>query len=60
MAPKDESELRTLQKACSATCEVFSKYLKSQIMEVIDADKVGVTFLEEWESWGFCGRELGS
>ena len=43
MAPKDESELRTIQKACSATCEVFAKYLKAQIMDVIDADKVGVS-----------------
>ncbi|XP_052232881.1 FACT complex subunit SPT16-like isoform X1 [Dreissena polymorpha] len=39
MAPKEESELRLIQKACSATCDVFSKYLKEQIMEVIDADK---------------------
>jgi len=41
MAPKEESELRTIQKACTATCEVFNKYLKEQIMETIDADKVG-------------------
>ena len=40
MSPKEESELKTIQKACVATCDVFSKYLKEQIMEVIDADKV--------------------
>ncbi|KAL3860233.1 hypothetical protein ACJMK2_010387 [Sinanodonta woodiana] len=39
MAPKDEAELKIIQKACSVTCDVFSKYLKDQIMEVIDADK---------------------
>ncbi|XP_045194199.1 FACT complex subunit SPT16-like [Mercenaria mercenaria] len=39
MSPKEESELKTIQKACVATCDVFSKYLKEQIMEVIDADK---------------------
>lgn len=39
MSPKEDSELKTIQKACTATCDVFSKYLKEQIMEVIDADK---------------------
>ena len=44
MAAKDETELRTIQKACTATCDVFSKYLKEQIMEVIDADKVSAWY----------------
>ena len=40
MAPKDDSELKTIQRACQLTGEIYSKYLKDQIMEVIDADKV--------------------
>ena len=43
-APKEENELKTIQKACHATCDIFSKYLKEQIMEVIDADKVWLHF----------------
>lgn len=39
MAPKEESEIKTMQRACQVTCDVFNKYLKDQIMEVIDADK---------------------
>ncbi|CAG5135919.1 unnamed protein product, partial [Candidula unifasciata] len=39
MAPKEEAEVKTIQKACQVTCDVFSKYLKEQIMEIIDADK---------------------
>ncbi|KAJ8303246.1 hypothetical protein KUTeg_019642 [Tegillarca granosa] len=39
MAPKEESEIKTMQKACSVTCDVFSKYLKEQIMTAIDAEK---------------------
>ena len=40
MAVKEDAELKTIQKACQVTCDVFSKYLKEQIMEVIDNDKV--------------------
>jgi len=39
MAPKEESELKTIQRACTTTGDIFSKYLKEQIMSVIDADK---------------------
>ncbi|CAL1527639.1 unnamed protein product [Lymnaea stagnalis] len=39
MAPKEESEIKTIQKASQVTCDVFNKYLKEQIMEIIDADK---------------------
>lgn len=39
MAPKEESEIKTMQKASAVTCEVFSKYLREQIMEIIDAEK---------------------
>lgn len=39
MAPKEESELVTIKKACVVSIDVYSKYLKDHIMEVIDADK---------------------
>ncbi|KAK8403962.1 hypothetical protein O3P69_000188 [Scylla paramamosain] len=39
MASKEESELTTIKKACTATVDVFSKYLKEQIMDIIDRDK---------------------
>ncbi|XP_005102634.1 FACT complex subunit SPT16 [Aplysia californica] len=39
MAPKEESEVKTIQKASQVTCDVFNNYLKEQIMEIIDADK---------------------
>ncbi|KAG0726841.1 FACT complex subunit spt16 [Chionoecetes opilio] len=39
MASKEESEVITIRKACSATVDVFSKYLKEQIMDIIDRDK---------------------
>ncbi|KAH9507770.1 splicing associated factor Dre4 [Bulinus truncatus] len=41
MAPKEESEVKTIQKASQVTCDVFNKHLKEQIMEIIDADKSG-------------------
>lgn len=39
MSVKDDSEVTTIKKACNATVEVFSKYLKEQIMDIIDRDK---------------------
>lgn len=39
MAAKEESELLTIKKACMVSTEVYNKYLKEHIMEVIDADK---------------------
>lgn len=44
MCPKDESEINTIKKACQATVAVFDKYLKEQIMEIVDADKVSPKF----------------
>ena len=42
MAVKEDAELKTIQRASQVTCDVFSKYLKEQIMEVIDNDKVTI------------------
>ncbi|XP_050309696.1 FACT complex subunit spt16 [Anthonomus grandis grandis] len=39
MAPKEDSEITTIKKACLVTVDVFTKYLKDQIMEIIDSDK---------------------
>lgn len=39
MAPKEENELAITKKACNVTSDLFSKYLKDQIMEIIDSDK---------------------
>lgn len=39
MAPKEESELSVIKKACQVSVDLFNKYLKEQIMEIIDADK---------------------
>jgi hypothetical protein len=40
MAPKEEPELLIMKKACIVSVDVFNKYLKDQIMEIIDSDKV--------------------
>jgi len=39
MSMKEDSELKTIRRACDITVDVFSKYLKDQVMEIIDADK---------------------
>lgn len=39
MSAKEEPEISTIKKACYATVDVFSKYLKEQIMDIIDRDR---------------------
>ncbi|XP_030751148.1 FACT complex subunit spt16 [Sitophilus oryzae] len=39
MAPKEDSEIVTIKKACLVSVDVFTKYLKDQIMEIIDSEK---------------------
>lgn len=39
IAPKEDTEVITIKKACMVTVDVFTKYLKDQIMEIIDSDK---------------------
>lgn len=41
MAPKEDSEMTVVKKACQATMDLFKKYLREQIMDLIDRDKVG-------------------
>jgi len=40
MAAKDDAELITVKKACQATMDLFSKFLKEQLMDLIDKDRV--------------------
>lgn len=40
IAPKEENEILTIKKACMVSVDIFSKYLKDNIMEIIDAEKV--------------------
>ncbi|KAI0233392.1 FACT complex subunit SPT16 [Lamellibrachia satsuma] len=39
MAPKEDSEMTVVKKACQATMDLFKKYLREQIMDLIDRDK---------------------
>ena len=39
MASREESEIAIIKKACQVTQEIYSKYLKEQIMDIIDNDK---------------------
>lgn len=39
IAPKEDNEILLMKKACSISVDVFNKYLKENIMEIIDADK---------------------
>lgn len=44
MAPKEENEIVTIRKAANVSVDVFNKYLKENLMEIIDADKVISSF----------------
>ncbi|EDW79049.1 uncharacterized protein Dwil_GK10599, isoform A [Drosophila willistoni] len=39
MCPKDESEINNIRKACLVSMDVFNKYLKDEIMDIIDSDR---------------------
>lgn len=40
MAPKEESELQIIKKSCQISVDVFGKYLKDNIYDIVDAEKV--------------------
>lgn len=40
LAVKDESEINAIKKACDITNKIFSKFLKDQIINIIDSEKV--------------------
>jgi len=39
IAPKDEAEISIMKRAAGLSSDIFAKYLKEQIMDVIDGDK---------------------
>ena len=39
MASREDSEISTIKKACQVTTEIYSKYFKEQLMDIIDNDK---------------------
>ncbi|XP_010019678.1 PREDICTED: FACT complex subunit SPT16-like, partial [Nestor notabilis] len=39
MAAKEEGELQLMRKAAAITSEVFSKFFKERVMEIVDADE---------------------
>lgn len=43
MCPKDEPEINNIRKASLVSMELFNKYLKDQIMEIVDSDRVTMT-----------------
>lgn len=47
IGPKEDSELDAIKKACSVTGNIFTKYLKAHIMEIIDADTVSLRFVHQ-------------
>lgn len=40
MAVKEEGELTLMKKAASITSDVFTKFFKERVMEIVDADEV--------------------
>ena len=39
MAPKDEEEIKLVTKAAALSSEIYAKYLREEITEIIDSDK---------------------
>lgn len=39
MSVKEESEINVIKKASQVSVDLFNKYLKDQILDVVDADK---------------------
>lgn len=40
MAVKEDGELALMKKAAAITSDVFSKFFKERVMEIVDADDV--------------------
>ena len=58
MAAKEESEITTIKKACQVSVDIFSKYLKEQIMDIIDNDKVSLTLFASEDGGHSCSQIL--
>ena len=48
MAPKEDIEISTVKKASQATMDLFNKFLKEQIMTIVDSEKVGTFTTKMW------------
>lgn len=42
LAVKDDQEINCIKKACDITNKIFGKYLKDQIINIIDGEKVTI------------------
>lgn len=40
ISPKEDSELTFMKKASQVSVDIFNKYLKDQVMDIIDAERV--------------------
>lgn len=40
IAVKEDGELNLMKKAANITSEVFNKFFKERVMEIVDADEV--------------------
>lgn len=49
MSSKEDSELATMKKACQVSVDIFNKFLKDQVMDIIDAEKVSNTSIKKSE-----------
>jgi hypothetical protein len=58
--PKDEQEINTIKKACQVSSDLYNKYLKDQIMDIIDSEKVlflAILFgFSHWHSFQLCRK----
>lgn len=41
IAVKEDGELALMRKAAAVTSDVYSKFFKERVMEIVDADEVG-------------------
>ena len=58
MCDKEDSEVMTIKKACLVTVDIFTKYLKDHIMEIIDADKVSASYIKKYSCILSCFKLL--
>lgn len=47
MAVKEDGELALMKKAAAITSDVFTKFFKERVMEIVDADEVCCRF-DRW------------
>jgi len=54
MALKEKCELLVIKKACQVSVDLFNKYLKEQVMEIVDADKKVIFYFHLYFISIFC------